>query len=63
MAGKEKNDEPRRRVTKTNLLLGAAGLFLFIVGVRRTFAPGETLPNGDDPPAQPETEARDDPAE
>jgi hypothetical protein len=50
MAGKEKNDEPRRRVTKTNLLLGAAGLFLFIVGVRRTFAPGETLPNGDPPP-------------
>ncbi len=35
MAGKDKNDEPRRRVTKTNLLLGAAGLFLFIVGVKR----------------------------
>ncbi len=60
MAGKEKNDEPRRRVTKTNLLLGAAGLFLFIVGVKRTLGAGETPPSVEEPPAEPET--RDDPA-
>ncbi|CAA9349222.1 MAG: hypothetical protein AVDCRST_MAG68-3490 [uncultured Gemmatimonadetes bacterium] len=52
MAGKDKNDEPRRRVTKTNLLLGAAGLFLFIVGVKRTFRPGEIPAAGDDLPAE-----------
>ena len=37
MAAKEKNDEPRKGVSKTTMLLGAAGLFLFIVGVKRGF--------------------------
>ena len=35
MAAKDKKNEPRKRVSKTNMMLGAAGLFLFIVGVRR----------------------------
>ena len=35
MAAKDKKDEPRKRVSKTNMLIGAAGLFLFIVGVKR----------------------------
>jgi hypothetical protein len=52
MAGKEKNDEPRRRVSKTKLLLGAAGVFLFIVGVKRSLRPGEPLPVAEDPPAE-----------
>jgi hypothetical protein len=37
MAAKEKKDEPRKRVSKTTMMLGAAGLFLFIVGVKRSF--------------------------
>jgi len=35
MAAKDKKDEPRKRVSKTNMMIGAAGLFLFIVGVKR----------------------------
>jgi len=54
MAGKDKNDEPRRRVTKTRLLLGAAGLFLFIVGVKSTLRPGEVPPVDDEKPPEPE---------
>lgn len=36
MAAKDQKDEPKKGVSKTKLLLGAAGLFLFIVGVKRT---------------------------
>jgi len=35
MAAKDKRDEPRKRFSNTQMLLGAAGLFLFIVGVKR----------------------------
>jgi hypothetical protein len=41
MASKENKDEPRRGMSKTTMLLGAAGLFLFIVGVKRSLRPGE----------------------
>lgn len=36
MGEKEKKDPPKKRVSKTTMLLGAAGLFLFIVGVKRS---------------------------
>lgn len=36
--------------SKTKLVLGAAGLLLFIVGVRKTFGP-EGTPEGAAPPA------------
>ena len=54
MAGKDKNDEPRRRVSKTKLLLGAAGVFLFIVGVKRSLRPGEIPPVETESPPEPE---------
>ena len=37
MAAKDDKNEPRKGVSTTKMLLGAAGLFLFIVGVKRTF--------------------------
>lgn len=36
MGEMEKKDQPKRRVSKTTMLVGAAGLFLFIVGVKRS---------------------------
>ena len=51
MAANEKKDEPRKRVSKTTMLLGAAGLFLFIVGVKRGLRvegiPAERAPDTD----------------
>jgi hypothetical protein len=51
MAANEKKDEPRKRVSKTTMLLGAAGLFLFIVGVKRGMrvegTPAERAPDTD----------------
>jgi hypothetical protein len=43
-----KKKEAKGAVSATTLALGAAGLFLFIVGVRRS------LPKVDDPPATPQ---------
>ena len=39
MGAKEKRDEPRKGVSKTTMLLGAAGLFLFIGGGKRSLRP------------------------
>ncbi|HYW07933.1 MAG TPA: hypothetical protein VE913_13315 [Longimicrobium sp.] len=36
MPPKKKKDQPGKRVSRKTMLLGAAGLFLFIVGVRRS---------------------------
>lgn len=51
MAANEKKDEPRKGVSKTTMLLGAAGLFLFIVGVKRGMRvegiPAEHAPDTD----------------
>jgi len=41
MPPKSKNDQPAKRVSRTTMLLGAAGLFLFIVGVKRSMRPDE----------------------
>lgn len=35
--------EPRGTVSKLKLALGAASLFLFIVGVKRSFAPVDAI--------------------
>ena len=37
MATQEKQTEQKRGVTKMQLAVGAASLFLFIVGLKRTF--------------------------
>ena len=51
-----RNPNKSRVSSKTKLVLGAAGLLLFIVGVRRTFrpegAPGGPGPSGDRPPRE-----------
>ncbi len=48
MAAKDNKDEPRKRVSRTKMLLGAAGVFLFIVGVKRSMrvdgVPAEVVP-------------------
>jgi hypothetical protein len=41
MPPKKKKDQPGKRVSRKTMLLGAAGVFLFIVGVRRSMRPEE----------------------
>jgi len=54
MGEKENRDAPRKRVSKTTMLLGAAGLFLFIVGVKRSMRADEVhLAPEDAGPARP----------
>lgn len=47
-------------VSKVKLALGAASLFLFIVGIKRTFEPGEAdrAGSGQGPGAEPRSAAR-----
>jgi len=52
MAAKDKRDEPRKRFSNTQMLLGAAGLFLFIVGVKRSLRTDDGRVVTTDPPAE-----------
>jgi hypothetical protein len=56
MAANESRDEPKKRFTKTQMLLGAAGLLLFIVGVKRTMRTpdGAVVPADGTPEPKPE---------
>lgn len=54
MKAKLHNQGKSGGMSKGKMLLGAAGLFLFIVGVRRTFRTDAGEIGAVDPPPQPE---------
>lgn len=58
MAAKDKRDEPKKRFSNTQMLLGAAGLFLFIVGVKRTLRTDDGRVVTHDPPREPKDGGR-----
>lgn len=49
MATKQNPSEEKSGVSKIQLAVGAASLFLFIVGLKRTFQVDEARPNGASP--------------
>ena len=59
MKAKLHNQGKSGGMSKGKLLLGAAGLFLFIVGVRRTFRTEAGEVADADPPAEPEEKGDD----
>ncbi len=53
MPEREHDERKKRGVSKTGLVLGAAGLFLFIVGVKKTFQVNDEPPPAPEPPPPP----------
>jgi hypothetical protein len=53
MPEREQDERKKKGVSKTGLILGATGLFLFIVGVKKTFQVNDEPPPAPEPPPPP----------